>query len=92
MFRKYVEKHLKTKGIRKTLSALHRLTRGPLHRAKVALEKPSLTPLHSEYLLRSGFELHPHLEERFPSLPSLSEDDEELAQCGCWSQQFQVNI
>ena len=86
-FRKYVEKHLKTKGIRKTLSSLHRLTRGPLHRAKAALEKPSTD---SEHILNSGFELHPHLEERFSSLPTLSEDDKELAQCGCWSEQFQV--
>ena len=91
-FRKYVEKHLKTKGIRKTLSSLHRITRGPLHRAKAALEKPSHNSPDSDPLLNSGAELPPHLEERFSSLPTLSEDDQELAQCGCWSEQFQVKI
>ena len=38
--RKYVEKLLKTKGIRKTLQGLHKIIRGTLHRAKIALEMP----------------------------------------------------
>ena len=90
--RKYVEKHLKTKGIRKTLSSLHRLTRGPLHRAKAALEKPYLFSSDSTLPSNNGPKLHPYLEEKFSSLPNLSEDDKELAECGCWSQQFQVNV
>ena len=84
-----MEKHLKAKGIRKTLSALHKVTRGPLHRAKVALEKTSPTSFDSEYLSNSG-QVHPNLDERLSSLPALSDDDQELSQCGCWSQQFQV--
>jgi hypothetical protein len=40
--RKYVEKHLKTKGIRRTLSGLHKIIRGTLHRAKTALESPKV--------------------------------------------------
>ena len=33
-------------------------------------------------------QLHPHLEERFSSLPALSEDDQELRRFGCWAEQF----
>ena len=51
-----------------------------------------MTSSDSDHILSSGFEIHPHLEERFTSLPTLSEDDKELEQCGCWSEQFQVNI
>ena len=79
-----MEKHLKAKGIRKTLSTLNRITRGPLHRAKVALESDS------DDLTSTGGELPPHLEERFSSRPNLSEDDKELVHYGCWSQQFMV--
>ncbi len=39
-YRKYVEKYLKTKGLRKTMATLNRLIRGPLRRAKIALERP----------------------------------------------------
>ena len=83
-----MEKHLKTKGIRKTLSALNRITRGPLHRAKVGLEKPASPD--SEEFSRAGQKLHPHLEEKCSSVPNLSEDDQELSQFGCWSEQFLV--
>ena len=37
---KYVDQHLKTKGLRKTMAFLQRLIRGPLRRAKTALERP----------------------------------------------------
>ncbi len=40
-YRKYVEKYLKTKGLRKTMATLNRLIRGPLRRAKLALERPA---------------------------------------------------
>ena len=55
-----MEKHLKAKGIRKTLSTLNRITRGPLHRAKVALENHD-----SEDLIITGREFPLHLQERF---------------------------
>ena len=76
---------MKAKGIRKTLSTLNRITRGPLHRAKVALEKSD-----SDDLTSTGGELPPHLEERFSSHPNLSEDNKHLVHYGCWSQQFMV--
>jgi hypothetical protein len=40
-YMKYVDQHLKTKGLRKTMAFLQRLIRGPLRRAKTALERPS---------------------------------------------------
>ena len=83
--RKYVEKQLKSKGIRRTVSTINRITRTPLHRARVALEKNN-----SDELLRNGRKSYPHLEERFISPPSLSEDDKDLQLFGCWSQQFIV--
>ena len=90
-YRKYVEKHLKARGIRKTLSALHRITRGPLHRAKIALEKPNPAKFESNDLLSPNrADYPPHLEERLSSLPTHSEDDLELAKYGCWSEQFQA--
>ena len=90
-YRKYVEKHLKARGIRKTLSALHRITRGPLHRAKIALEKPNPAKFESNDLLSPNrADYPPHLEERLSSLPTHSEDDLDLAKYGCWSEQFQA--
>ena len=51
---------MKTKGIRKTLQGLHKIIRGTLHRAKIALERPqgeeegvNPTGSYSQY--------HPHL-------------------------------
>ena len=76
---------MKAKGIRKTLSTLNRITRGPLHRAKVALENPD-----SEDLSSTGRELPLHLQERFSARPNLSEDDKDLVHYGCWSQKFMV--
>ena len=52
-YRKYLEKYLKSKGIKKTMQGIHRLTRGLLHRARVALEQPEPI-LDSEYLSASG--------------------------------------
>ena len=52
-YRKYLEKYLKSKGIKKTMQGIHRLTRGLLHRAKVALEQ-SEPILDSQYLSASG--------------------------------------
>ena len=90
-YRKYVEKHLKARGIRKTLSALHRITRGSLHRAKIALEKPNPAKFESNDLLSPNRASYPpHLEERLSSLPNHSEDDLELAKYGCWSEDFQA--
>ena len=40
-YRKYVDKYLKTKGLRKTMQFLHRLIRGPLRRAQWALQRPA---------------------------------------------------
>jgi len=88
-YRRYVEKLLKTKGIRKTLQGLHKIIRGTLHRAKIALERPqgeeegvNPTGSYSQY--------HPHLEERFSSLPSPSDDDVELSGYGCWNPEFKA--
>ena len=39
-YMKYVDQHLKTKGLRKTMAFLQRLIRGSLRRAKTALERP----------------------------------------------------
>ena len=85
ILRKYVEKKLKSKGIRKTVSTINRISRIPLHRARVSLEKAD-----SDELSRTGRESYPHLEERFSSVPNLSEDDKDLVNYGCWSQQFLV--
>ena len=49
ILRKYVEKKLKSKGIRKTVSTINRISRIPLHRARVALEKAD-----SDELSRTG--------------------------------------
>lgn len=38
-YMKYVDQHLKTKGLRKTMAFLQRLIRGSLRRAKTALER-----------------------------------------------------
>ena len=89
-YRKYVEKYLKTKGLRKTMAFLQRLVRGPLRRAKTALERP-----HSSELDRSppqslvgGGIYHPHLEERFSSHPVPSDDEQELRTYGTWNPEF----
>ena len=82
-----MEKQLKSKGIRRTVSTINRITRTPLHRAIVALEKNN-----GDELLRNGRESYPHLEEKFLSPPSLSEDDKDLQLYGCWSQQFIVRF
>ena len=89
-YRKYLEKYLKSKGIKKTMQGIHRLTRGLLHRARVALEQPEPI-LDSEYLSASGHhDFQHHLEGRLSSLPTtnISDDDVELKQCGCSSSQF----
>ena len=89
-YRKYLEKYLKSKGIKKTMQGIHRLTRGLLHRARGALEQPEPI-LDSEYLSASGHhDFHHHLEGRLSSLPTnnLSDDDVELKLCGCESDQF----
>ena len=80
-----MEKQLKSKGIRRTVSTINRITRTPLHRARVAPEKNN-----GDELWRNGRESYPHLEEKFLYPPSLSEDDKDLQLYGCWSQQFIV--
>ena len=45
-----MEKILKAKGIRKILSRIHRITKIPLHRAKVALENKELSAFDKEYI------------------------------------------
>ncbi|XP_023342644.1 mitogen-activated protein kinase kinase kinase 4 isoform X2 [Eurytemora carolleeae] len=85
-YRRYVEKLLKTRGIRKILQGLHKIIRGTLHRAKTALEPPQgledpgAAPAYQPY--------HPHLEERCSSLPCPSEDDLDLSGFGCWNPEF----
>ena len=80
-----MEKHLKSKGIRRTVSTINRITRTPLHRARIALEKKD-----SGETGRNGRESHPHLEEKFMSPQNLSEDDKDLQLFGCWSKEFLV--
>ena len=45
-----MEETLKAKGIRKILSQLHRITKRPLHRAKVALENKEISAFDTEYV------------------------------------------
>ena len=52
-YRKYVEKLLKAKGIRKTIQMQHKETKFLLHRAKIALEKTNPI-LDADYLSTSG--------------------------------------
>jgi hypothetical protein len=94
-YRNYVDKYLKTKGLRKTMSSLNRLIRGTLRRAKLALERPmsvdtsdfrkrsSSTPVDYAHLW------HPHLhDEQFSSFPMASEDEKELTRYGTWNPEF----
>ena len=86
-YRKYVEKYLKTRGLRKTMSTLNRLIRGPLRRAKIALERPAAATATAA--APSPF-TPPHLaEERFSSHPTPSEDEKELSRFGTWNEHFQ---
>ena len=93
-YRKYVEKLLKSKGIRKTLQLQHRETKFILHRAKVALEKTNPVLLDTDYLSTSGhhdWQGHVVVEERLnSSLPQHIKDDEEvLKEFGCSHPQFE---
>lgn len=85
-YRKYVEKLLKTKGIRKTLQLQHKETKYILHRAKVALEK-STPIMDTDYLSTSGHHdwQGQLVEERLnSSLPQHIQNDEEiLKEFGC---------
>ena len=92
-YRKYVEKLLKTKGIRKTLQLQHKETKYILHRAKVALEKT--TPImDTEYLSASGHhDWQGQLaEERLnSSMPQHIKNDEEiLKEFGCSHPYFRM--
>ncbi|XP_040576869.1 mitogen-activated protein kinase kinase kinase 4 isoform X3 [Lepeophtheirus salmonis] len=93
--RRYVEKLLKTRGLRKMINTLQRLIRGPLRRAKTALECPNDYKLDGqnddeaeENVNSYAGQHHPHLEERFSSIPSPSEDDKELTTYGTWNPEF----
>ena len=100
-YRRYVDKNLKVKGLRKTMISLQRLIRGPLRRAKIALERPA-PPASSSTASSSGKSnsssagssvfYHPHLAsneaERFCSHPTPSEDEKELTNFGTWNPEF----
>lgn len=87
---KYVDQHLKTKGLRKTMAFLQRLIRGSLRRAKTALERPpqmariraaqqqqqDMAAQTAQLPPGSQQPYHPHLEERFNSHPVPSEDEQ----------------
>ena len=91
-YKKYVEKLLKAKGIRKTLQLQHRETKHLLHRAKVALEKTNPI-LDTDYLSTSGHHDWQGMmvEERInSSLPQHVKNDEEvLKEFGCSHPLFQ---
>lgn len=98
-YRKFVDRHLKIKGLRKTMSWLQTLIRGPLRRARMALEKPlSIMSSSSSNSLSThiddvtggalgGFH-QPMPEERFSSHPVPSEDEKELTNYGTWNTEF----
>eukprot|EP00095_Tigriopus_kingsejongensis_P011134 maker-scaffold1161_size58349-snap-gene-0.7 protein:Tk11134 transcript:maker-scaffold1161_size58349-snap-gene-0.7-mRNA-1 annotation:"hypothetical protein CAPTEDRAFT_214311" len=93
-YRKYVDKYLKTKGLRKTMYFLNRVIRGPLRRTKMALEHPQGTlpgnvqPSSQTTWGSQGLPYHPHLEERFSSHPVPSEERKELSEFGVWNPEF----
>lgn len=92
-YRKYVDKYLKTKGLRKTMYFLNRVIRGPLRRTKMALERQNHVIQSNHEQARkwsgtSGVPYHPHLEERFSSHPVPSEERRELSEFGVWNPEF----
>ncbi|XP_059082749.1 mitogen-activated protein kinase kinase kinase 4-like isoform X4 [Tigriopus californicus] len=94
-YRKYVDKYLKTKGLRKTMYFLNRVIRGPLRRTKMALERQHhvfQTHPSSEHGRKwsgsASVPYHPHLEERFSSHPVPSEERRELSEFGVWNPEF----
>ena len=91
-YRKYVEKLLKAKGLRKLIQMQHKETKFLLHRAKVALEKGTLIE-DDDFLSTSGHHdwKSQHLEEKMnSSLPEYIQNDEEvLKKYGCQNIHFQ---
>lgn len=69
--RRYVEKLLKTKGIRRTLQGLHKIIRGTLHRAKIALERPQGEGVNPAAAAAGAYnQYHPHL-----GIPSIEDEE-----------------
>lgn len=78
LYRKYIENMLKSRGLNKSLSFLHRLHNTVLHKAHVTLERPGTEEYESEidFLEDDVPQIEPHMDK---------EKIEELRRYGCWS-------